>query len=78
MAKKSFEIPLAQAEKKNMRMIEVITNIKRKLVFDVSLLCCLRLDEVRNLKWQNIDFDSGIIHVKTVKGKRKAINLAIV
>ena len=31
----------------------------------------LRLDEVRNLKWQNIDFDRDVIHVKTAKGEKE-------
>ena len=33
----------------------------------------LRLDEVRNLKWQDIDFDRGIIHVKTAKGEKERV-----
>jgi len=33
----------------------------------------LRLDEVRNLKWQDIDFDRGIIHVKTAKGEKERL-----
>ncbi len=33
----------------------------------------LRLDEVRNLKWQDIDFDRGIIHAKTAKGEKERV-----
>jgi len=33
----------------------------------------LRLDEVRNLKWQDIDFDRDVIHIKTAKGEKERV-----
>ena len=33
----------------------------------------LRLDEVRNLRWQDIDFDKDIIHIKTAKGEKERV-----
>ena len=51
--------------------MEVTTNIKHKLV--LMFLYHAGLDEVRNLKWQDIDFDRGIIHVKTAKGEKERV-----
>ena len=33
----------------------------------------LRLDEVRNLKWEDIDSNRGIIHIKTAKGEKERV-----
>jgi site-specific recombinase XerD len=33
----------------------------------------LRLDEARNIKWQDIDFDREIIHLKTAKGDKERV-----
>jgi len=39
LAKKSFKLPLVLSREEINKMIEVTTNIKHKLGFDVSLLC---------------------------------------
>ena len=33
----------------------------------------LRLDEARNLKWEDLDFNRGLIHVKKAKGDRERV-----
>ena len=33
----------------------------------------LRLDEARNLNWQDIDFNREIIHLKTAKGDKERV-----
>ncbi len=73
LARKSLKLPLVLSREEICRMIKVTTNIKHKLVLMLLYYADLRLDEVRNLKCQDIDFDRGIIHVKTAKGKRKRL-----
>ena len=65
LAKKSLKLPLVLSREEICRMIKVTTNIKHKPVLMFLYYAGLRLDEVRNLKWQ----DRGIIHIKTARGK---------
>lgn len=57
MAKKGLKLPLvlSREEISNKQMMEVTTNIRHKLVLMFPYYAGLRLDEVRNLKWQDID-----------------------
>ncbi|MDI6806718.1 MAG: tyrosine-type recombinase/integrase [Candidatus Aenigmarchaeota archaeon] len=57
-------------------MIEVTSNIKHKIVLMFLYYAGLRLNEVRNLKWQDIDFERELIHVKATKsGKERVVFL---
>jgi len=73
LAKKSLKLPLVLSREEINKMVEVTTNIKHKLVLMFLYYAGLRLDEVRNLKWQDIDFNRGIIHIKTAKGGKERI-----
>jgi len=57
LAKKGLKLPLvlSREEISNKQMMEVTTNIRHKLVLMFPYYAGLRLDEVRNLKWQDID-----------------------
>jgi len=54
-------------------MIKSTNNIKHKIVIMFLYYAGLRLDETRNLKWQDIDFDREIIHLKTAKGDKERV-----
>ena len=54
-------------------MIISTNNIKHKLVIMFLYYAGLRLDEARNIKWQDIDFDREIIHLKTAKGDKERV-----
>jgi len=73
LAKKSLKLPSVLSREEICRMMKVTTNLKHKLVLMFLYYAGLRLDEVRNLKWQDIDFDRGIIHVKTAKGEKERV-----
>ena len=73
LAKKDLKLPVVLSREEIKRMIEVTTNIKHKLVLMFLYYAGLRLDEVRNLKWQDIDFERDIIHIKTAKGEKERI-----
>ncbi|MCS4540957.1 MAG: tyrosine-type recombinase/integrase [Euryarchaeota archaeon] len=48
-------------------MIEVTNNIKHKLVLVFLYYAGLRLNEVRNLQWQGLDFDRKALKRTAVK-----------
>ncbi|MEM2916624.1 MAG: tyrosine-type recombinase/integrase [Candidatus Woesearchaeota archaeon] len=54
-------------------MRQTKNNWKHKLVIMFLYYAGLRLDEVRNLKWEDVDFDREIIHLKTAKGDKERI-----
>ena len=55
------------------RIIDVTENLKHKLVLMFLYYAGLRLDEVINLKWQDVDFDRDIMHVKNAKGEKERV-----
>ncbi|RZB28547.1 MAG: hypothetical protein AEth_02001 [Candidatus Argoarchaeum ethanivorans] len=55
------------------KMIESTSNLKHKLVIMFLYYAELRLDEARNLNWQDIDFDRETIHLKTAKGDKERL-----
>jgi len=73
LAKKSLKLPLVLSKEEVSKMIESTNNLKHKLVIMFLYYAGLRLDEARNLKWQDIDFDREIIHLKTAKGDKERV-----
>ena len=63
LAKKDLKLPVVLSREEIGRMIKVTNNIKYNL----------RLDEVRNLKWQDMDFDRDLIHIKIAKGEKERV-----
>ena len=59
LAKKSLKLPLVLSREEMSKTMEATTNIKHKLV--LTFLYYAGLDEVRNLKWQDIDFDRWVL-----------------
>src|SRR3989338_8274845 len=55
------------------KMIDSTNNLKHKLVIMFLYYAGLRLDEARNLSWQDIDFDREIIHLKIAKGDKERV-----
>ncbi len=73
LARKSLKLPLILSKEEINKMIESTKNLKHKLVIMFLYYAGLRLDETRNLKWQDIDFDREIIHLKTAKGDKERV-----
>ncbi len=73
LARKSLKLPLVLSKEEINKMIDSINNLKHKLVIMFLYYAGLRLDEVRNLNWQDIDFDRETIHLKTAKGDKERI-----
>ncbi len=73
LARKSLKLPLVLSKEEINEMIESVNNMKHKLVIMFLYYAGLRLDEARNIKWQDIDFDRETIHLKTAKGDKERI-----
>ena len=73
LAKKGNKLPIVLNRKEIERMMMVTNNIKHKLILMFLYYAGLRLNEVVTLKWQDLDFDREIIHVKTAKGDQERV-----
>jgi integrase len=60
--------------KRLLAAIEADTNLDAKGVLKIALFTGLRRGEIFGLRWQDIDFDNGVIHLpKTKSGDKKEI-----
>lgn len=50
--------------------IKSIQNLKHKAILSFGLSCGLRVSEVINLKWDNIDRERNLIHIRNAKGAK--------
>ena len=65
-SEKKLPIPLSQEEVQ--RMFDVCTNLKHKVILSLLYGCGLRVSELINLKWSNIDRSRMIINIIGAKG----------
>ncbi len=73
LARKSLKLPLVLSREDVIKMIDSANNLKHKLVIMFLYYAGLRLDEVRNIKWSDIDIDRETIHIKTAKGDKERV-----
>lgn len=73
LAKSSFKLPIVLSKEEISRMLDATNNIKHKIALELLYYAGLRLSEVINLTWQDIDFDRNIIHLKETKGQKERI-----
>jgi len=73
LARKSLKLPLVLSREEVSRMINSTSNLKHKLIIMFLYYAGLRLNEVRNIAWSDIDIDRAIIHLKTTKGIRNEL-----
>ena len=73
VVKKDRKLPVVLNKDEILRMIEVTYNLKHKLLLMVLYYAGLRLNEAKNLKWTDMDFERGLIHVKIAKGGTQRI-----
>ena len=71
--KKEKKLPIILSKEEIEKMISATKNINHRLIIQAGYSAGLRISEIINLKWQDIDFDRNIIHVKRAKGKKDRI-----
>ena len=73
LAKKKLILPSVLNKPEITKMINKTDNLQHRLIIMFLYYAGLRLNEVRNLKWENIDFDRKIIQLKIAKGEHQRI-----
>ncbi len=73
LARKSLKLPIVLSKEEINKMVGSMNNLKHKLVVMFLYYAGLRLDEARNIRWQDLDFDREIIHLKTAKGDKERV-----
>lgn len=71
--KKEKKLPVILSKNEIERMIRVTKNINHRLIILVAYSAGLRLSEIINLKWQDIDLERDLIHIKRAKGKKDRV-----
>jgi len=73
LAKNKGKLPVVLGKEEINKMFESTMNLKHKLVLMFLYYTGIRLNELVNLKWEDIDFERGTIHLKTAKGEKERV-----
>ena len=73
LAKKKERLPVVLSRDEVQRMIELTKNQKHRLILMFLYYAGMRLSEVRNIRWEDIDFDRDGIHIKVAKGEKERV-----
>jgi len=73
--KKEKKLPIVLSKQEILSMIEVVDNIKHKLVIELLYGSGLRVSELVNLRINDIDFNRKIVNVRAGKGNKDRITI---
>jgi site-specific recombinase XerD len=71
--KREKKLPVILSKEEIEKLISVTKNLNHRLIIQIGYSSGLRVSEIINLKWSDIDFDRNIIHIKNAKGKKDRI-----
>ena len=69
-AKKNEKLPIVLSIEEIQKMFSVCENLKHKVILALLYSCGLRVSELTNLKWGNIDRSRMVINILQAKGKK--------
>ena len=72
-AKNKSKLPVVLNKEEINKMFESTINLKHRLVLMFLYYTGIRLNELVNLKWEDIDFQRCTIHLKTAKGEKERV-----
>lgn len=64
------KLPIVLSQDEVQKMFDVCDNIKHRIILALLYSCGLRVSELINLKWSNIDRSRMIINIISAKGKK--------
>ncbi len=73
LAKNSLKLPVVLNKPEIGDMFEATNNLKHKLILMFLYYAGLRLNEVINLRYEDLDFERGLLHVKVAKGNKERV-----
>tara|TARA_Y100000294_G_scaffold139567_1_gene133104 strand:+ start:89 stop:835 length:747 start_codon:yes stop_codon:yes gene_type:complete len=73
LAKAHHKLPVVLSKSEIMKMIDATSNLNHKQVIMFLYYAGLRLDELINLRLEDIDYNREIIHLKKTKGSKDRI-----
>jgi len=73
LAKNRGKLPVVLNKEEVNRMLEATFNLKHRLVLMFLYYTGIRLNEIINLKWNDIDFQRNVIHIKVAKGEKERV-----
>lgn len=73
LAKNKAKLPNVLGKEDIAKMFESTLNIRHRLVLMFLYYTGIRLNEIVNLKWEDIDFNRETIHLKVAKGEKERV-----
>lgn len=73
LAKRTEKLPSVLSKEEVQRMLEVTLNVKHRLVLMLLYYSGIRLHEIINLKWEDLNFERATIHLKITKGNKERV-----
>ena len=73
LAKGSSKLPAVLNKEEIKSLFDVTYNLKHRLVLMLLYYSGIRLSELINLRWEDFDFQRGVIHLKVTKGEKERI-----
>jgi integrase/recombinase XerD len=71
--KREKKLPVILSKEEIEKLVISTTNIIHRLIIQTGYSSGLRLSEIINLKWEDIDFERNVIHLKCAKGKKDRV-----
>ena len=69
------KLPVILSKDEIQKMIIFTKNFHHRLIIKLIYSAGLRISEVINLQWRDIDFSRNLIHIKSAKGRKDRITL---
>ncbi len=69
-AKREEKLPVILSKDEIQKMILSTKNLNHRLIIQIGYAAGLRVSEIINLQWRDIDFARDTIHIKNAKGKK--------
>lgn len=68
--KTSQRLPIVLSQNEIQRMFDVCENLKHRVILSLLYACGLRVSELINLRWKDIDRENKVIHIIHGKGDK--------